>query len=162
MKPTRLILTLTLVAFLLPGTAQADTNEKRFTYPMADIWSTAVRLLAADLSYRIKDKDKESGYIRFIYPGSTKGQGKAKAKEHGGAMQFVSFVDPEGYRKVRVMLEIADQPSYIEVQILDKLERKLRSEQGSPPDAEKVKKKKKKKEAGARNEDGADKGNEKK
>ena len=154
MKSTRLIVTLTLLAFMSPSSAQARMNEKSLTYPVESIWKTAVRLLVADLGYRIKDKDKESGYILFVYPGSTKG--KAKAKEYGGAMQFVSFVDPQGLRMVSVKLDIAGQPSYIMVQILDKLEHKLRSEQGPPPAAEKAKKKKEKKK-GDDNKGNADK-----
>lgn len=139
MKRSRLLWTLVLLAFLVPASAHARKNSKRLTYPMGDIWSAAVRLLVADLGYTLKSKDKESGYILFIYPGS----GKGKPKEYGGSMEFVSFVDPEGYRMVRVQLNIAGQPSYIMVQLLDKLEQKLRDEQGPPPEAVKVKEKKK-------------------
>ena len=139
MKRKRLIWIITALLFLLSVPAHASKNSKRLTYPLRDIWSTAVRLLTADLGYRIKDKDKDNGYILFVYPGH-------KGKEYGGNMQFIQFVDDQGNRMIRVQLDISSQPSYIMIQILDKLERKLLVEQGQPPEPEKVKKKKKESE----------------
>ncbi len=126
-----------LVTLLIAAPAHARKNSKRLTYPLNDIWSTSVRLLSADLGYRIKEKDKENGYILFVYKGR-------KGKEFGGNMQFISYVDDQRNRMVRVQLDISSQPSFVMIQILDKLEQKLREEQGLPPEPTKVKKKKKK------------------
>ena len=124
---------------LAPAPPQARKNSKEFTYPVNVVWSTAVRLIRADLGYPIREKDKDSGFILFAYPG------RGKVKEFGGAMEILTFVNDEGYRMIKVQLDIGGQPSFIELQILDKLERKLLDEQGSPPRAIQVRKKEKKK-----------------
>ena len=133
----RMLFPVLTLALLLSMPAHAAKNSKRLSYPLSDIWSTAVRLLRADLGYRVKEKDRDNGLILFAMPG------KAKGKVHGGSMEFVRFVDDQGFKMVRVQLTIAGMPSYIEVQILEKLERKLREEQGRAPEPEKAKKKKK-------------------
>ena len=51
-----------LVPLLLsPAIAEAGKTTKDFTYSYNVIWSSTVRLLRADLSYPIKEKDKETG-----------------------------------------------------------------------------------------------------
>lgn len=105
-------------------------SEKSLDYRYDTIWSAAVRLIRADKGYVIKDRDRENGYIIFVYPGS------GAVKECTASMELVRITDDRGYRRVRVKLSIAHQPSYIEVHLLDALEQKLREEQGSPPPPE--------------------------
>ena len=119
---------LLLIAGLLlaPGTGWAKT-KRDLTYSYRTIWTTSIRLLRADRGYEITDKDKDSGYILFVYPGD------GSVKECRASLEMVSTTDVNGFKVVRLMLEIAHQPSYVEIDLLDRLERKLREERGEPP-----------------------------
>ena len=49
------------------------------------------------------------------------------------ARSLVVETDGNGYKVVRAVLQIASQPAYVEVDLLDRLERKLLEERGQPP-----------------------------
>ncbi len=135
MKMRKVLMVLALAVALTPAVAEAK-SKKVFTYNYDAIWSSTVRLLRADKGYKITDKDKETGYVLFVYPG------RGSVKLCAAAMEVFATVDPDGFKHIRVQLKIAHQPSYIEVALLDALEQKLRDEQGTAPPAEKVRKKK--------------------
>lgn len=130
------------LCLLLGGAPEAlAKSRKELTYRFPQVWSAAVRLLRADQGYRVTDKDKETGYILFVYPG------KGTVKACQASMEVVPFVDRrERTRRIRVQLHIAHQPSYVELHLLDLLERKLKEEQGDPPPPEKLPEKKPKKD----------------
>ena len=128
-----------LLTLVVPVTAFAK-SKKVFTYGYNTIWSTTVRLLRADRGYKVTDKDKETGYVLFVYPG------RGSVKACNASLEIFSMVDSEGYRRIRVQLKIAHQPSYVEGAVLDALEQKLQDEQGSAPAARKVRKDKKDKQ----------------
>jgi hypothetical protein len=129
----RAIAAVPLLLLLVPGLAAAKST-KNLTYAFNTIWTTAVRLLRADRGYKITDRDKESGYILFVYPG------RGSVKECAAALELVPSLDDNGYKVIRVQLEIAHQASYVEFDLLDRLERKLREERGEPPPARKPEK----------------------
>ena len=129
MKSSRLIICIALIA--LPSAALAKTSRD-LEYRYKTIWTSIIRLLRADLSYKITDQDKESGYILFVYPG------EGRVKQCSASMEVLP-IQEDGNAKIRVQLNIAHQPSYIEIHLLDKLEDKLREEQG-PPQPRPVKK----------------------
>jgi len=110
-----------------PGLADV---ERTFDYRYDSVWSGSIRLIRADKGYPIKDKDRENGFILFVYPGT------GSVKECLGSLQIIRMTDERGFRKVRTKLTIAHQPSYLEVQLLDGLEQKLREEYGRPPPPE--------------------------
>lgn len=124
-----------LAALILSPAASWAKVNKDLTYSYQAIWSTAVRMLRADRGYKITDKDKDSGYILFIYPGS------GSVKECTASMELLRTTDENGYDIVRVLLNIAHQPSYVALHLLDRLERKLLDERGDPPPRTKPKKK---------------------
>lgn len=132
MKMRMVLMALALA--LAPAVAEAK-SKKVFTYRFDAVWSTTVRLLRADKNYKVTDKDKETGYVLFVYPG------RGSVKECAASMEIFRTVDSEGFRKIRVQLKIAHQPSYVEGALLDALEKKLRDEQGTAPSAEKARKK---------------------
>jgi len=74
----------------------------------------------------VKDKDKDAGFILFVY----KGDGE---KRETGSLEVVRLPEGSANGVVRIVVKIANQPSYIEVHLLDGLERKLKSELGDPP-----------------------------
>ena len=60
-----------LLCLALPGgVAEAKTKESlRAEYDV--LWSAALRLLRVNLDFKVLDKDKETGYIVFLYKDST-------------------------------------------------------------------------------------------
>ncbi len=122
--------TLLVMSLLLWATpAWAAKSQKTFTYSYDVVWSTLVRLLRADRGYPITDRDKDNGYLLFTYPGT------GGVKECPASVEILKIKEEDRVRRVRVQLLIAHQPSYIQVQLLDALERKLIEEQGQEPEA---------------------------
>jgi hypothetical protein len=119
-------LLLLVVGALWPASALAK-SKKELTYTYDAIWTTTIRFLRADQNYRITDRDRESGYILFVYPGT------GSVKECNASLEIVATVDDNNHEVVRLQLQIAHQPSYIEINLLDRLERKLRDDHGEPP-----------------------------
>lgn len=114
-----------LVAFLLASTsipAEARRSSDH-DYRYEQIWSSAVRLLRVDYGFRIRDRDRDIGFVLFDY------------QEHGrtypGSLEVVR-AEVGGQQKVRVTLNIPAQPSYVERMVLDRLQRKLRADFGEP------------------------------
>lgn len=123
----RRLATLLLLSGLLAPVAAFAKAEKTLDYTYRSIWSASIRFLRADRGYPIKDKDRENGYILFVYPGS------GSVKECMASLEIIPVVDENGFERIKLSLSIQHQPSYIEVHLLDKLEQKLRDELGSPP-----------------------------
>jgi len=111
---------------LTASQASAD-SVKVVNYSYSVVWSAAIRLIRVDAGYEVRDRDKDSGYILFVFPGS------GSVKRCAGSLELVRLAEGDGARGVRLQLSIAHQPSYIELQLLDKLEQKLEREQGRPP-----------------------------
>jgi hypothetical protein len=74
----------------------------------------------------IVEKDADAGYVLFDL--------KEEGKTFRGALELVPF-EKDGRQNVRLILRIEDRPEYVEVGMLDRLERKLRGERGQPPRA---------------------------
>ena len=83
-----------------------------------------MRLLRVDLGYEILEKDAEAGYVLFEITEA--------GKTFRGSLEVVKLHD-RGTKRVRVIVHIADQPSYVERSVLSKLQTKLRAEYGAPP-----------------------------
>jgi hypothetical protein len=114
---------ISLLLLLLPAAVSArSTRETRYRYDQ--IWNTAVRFVRVDNGFKITEKDAKSGYLMFDYvDGETRQIGALELIEtRRGNLTFVT-----------VGLRVQNMPSYIEVLLLDKLERKLRDEYGDPP-----------------------------
>jgi hypothetical protein len=130
------------------GTALAR-SEKQLGYSPASVWGPLVRFVRVDENLKIVDKDPEAGYLIFeltqdkkVFRGSV--EVIAASKEHG----------------VRFILDVSDRPSYVELAMLERLERKLLAELGpapSPPRKLRDKKDGDKGKAGGGGGDGRDK-----
>lgn len=90
-------------------------------YAYEQTWNTAVRLVRVDLGYKIVEKDEKSGYVLFEY--------EDKGVKGSGSLELF-----KGEKAVRVICQLPKFPSYHEVVILDRLEKKLREEYGPPPE----------------------------
>ena len=116
------------VALLCASTVLASpaeaSSQRDSQYAYRQVWPAAVRLLRVDLGHDILEKDSEAGYVLF--------EAREEGKTFRGSLELVRL-EGEGQKRVRIIVRIADRPSYVELGLLDRLERKLRDEYGPPP-----------------------------
>lgn len=117
-----LLLTL---ATLVSGVADAR-SEKTLAYQRDQAWPAAVRFLRIDAKLKIIEKDADAGFVIFEY--------REDNKTFRGSLEVIDIVK-EGRKLVRFVVQIEDRPAWVEVEMLTKLERKLRSELGNPAPA---------------------------
>ena len=99
-------------------------SEKTLAYPSAKVFPAAVRFLRVNERLTIVEKDADAGYVMFELD--------QDGKTFPGALELVE-TESSGRPAVRLVLHIEDRPSYVEAAMLERLERKLRSELGSEP-----------------------------
>ncbi|HEY8141859.1 MAG TPA: hypothetical protein VIG06_04280 [Kofleriaceae bacterium] len=105
--------------------APASARTERSTYHTFEkVWPTAVRHLAVDEGFKIVDRDADTGYVTF--------EMTEKGKTYSGALEVVKVQD-DGRPAIRLVLHIAERPSWMEGAVLDRLLAKLYKEQGDPP-----------------------------
>lgn len=114
---------LALCALLLVAlSAIADArSEKTVGWTAAKVFPTAVRFLRVDEGVEIVEKDADAGYVMFELTD--------EGKVYPGALELVELDNG----KLRIVIRIEDRPDYMEVGMLDRLERKLADELGPPP-----------------------------
>ncbi len=111
------------LALGLAGSSPAwAKSEKQVGYSPKDVWSPLVRFLRVDENVKIVDKDAEAGYLIFELT-----QDK---KVFRGSVEVIAASKDYG---ARVILDVADRPSYVEIAMLERLERKLAAELGPAP-----------------------------
>src|SRR5262245_36567895 len=110
---------------LLAGTAHAR-SEKTLAYQRDQAWPAAVRFLRIEAKLKIIEKDAEAGFVIFEY--------REDNKIFRGSLEVIDIVK-EGRKLVRFVVTIEDRPSWVEVEMLTRLERKLRAELGNPAPA---------------------------
>jgi hypothetical protein len=116
-----LLLSLAIVA----GTAEAR-SEKTLAYQRDQAWPAAVRFLRVDAKLKIIEKDADAGFVIFEY--------REDNKTFRGSLEVIDIVK-DGRKLVRFVIQIEDRPSWVEIEMLTKLERKLRAELGAPAPA---------------------------
>ena len=107
---------------LAPASAQARSSSL-YAYPESRIWTSVIRLVRVDFESPILEKDKDAGYVLFNYSHA--------GKQYAGSVEVVTTTD-KGEPRVKVLIQIAGMPSYVERMMLDKLEKKLVQEFGAP------------------------------
>jgi hypothetical protein len=117
----RLLLAFALSASLA-GAASAR-SEKTLAYQRDQAWPAAVRFLRVDAKLKLIEKDAEAGYVLFEY--------REENKTFRGSLEVIELVK-DGRKLVRFVVQIEDRPAWVEVELLTKLERKLRAELGTP------------------------------
>jgi hypothetical protein len=108
---------------LLAAPAAASTERSTY-YRFDQVWPTAVRHLAVDEGFAIVERDAETGYVVF--------EMSDRGKSYRGALEVVKS-EEDGRPLIRLVLHIADRPSWMEVAVLDRLLAKLHREHGDPP-----------------------------
>jgi len=107
---------------IFAGTAHAR-SEKTLAYHRDQAWPAAVRFLRVDAKLKITEKDADAGFVIFEY--------REDGKTFRGSLEVIDVVK-EGRKLVRFVIQIEDRPSWVELEMLTKLERKLRAELGNP------------------------------
>ena len=115
-------LVLAILLAALPTTAWARA-EKTLAYQREAAWPAAVRFIRVDEGLKIIEKDGDAGYVLFEL--------KEEGKTFRGSLE-VRAVVVDGRTVVRFVMQVEDRPSWVEVAMLTRLERKLRAELGSP------------------------------
>jgi hypothetical protein len=114
-----------LALLLATGVAEAR-SEKTLAYPREQAWPAAVRFIRVDAHYKIIEKDADAGYVIFEL--------RDENKTFRGSLEIVDTVK-DGRHVVRFVMQIEDRPQWLEIEMLNKLEQKLRAELGSPAPA---------------------------
>jgi hypothetical protein len=111
-----------LCVLLATGTAYAR-SEKTLAYQRDPAWSAAVRFIRVNAGLKVIEKDAEAGYVIFEF--------KEEKKTFRGSLELIEIVR-DGRKAIRFVMTIEDRPTWVEIELLTKLERKLRSELGAP------------------------------
>lgn len=112
-----------LLALLLWSGAAEARSEKTLAYQREQAWPTAVRFLRVDAKLKVIEKDADAGYVLFEFI--------EDKKTFRGSLEVIEVVK-DGRKLVRFVVTIEDRPSWVEIEMLTKLERKLRVELGTP------------------------------
>jgi hypothetical protein len=120
----RLLASLVLIVAL--GTTSFARSEKTLAYTRDAVWPTAVRFLVVDEHVKVIDKDPDAGYVLFEL--------KDDGHTFRGSLEVMTVMRDKR-TSVRFVLQIEDRPDWMEVGMLQRLERKLRSELGTPAPA---------------------------
>jgi hypothetical protein len=112
-----------LIATLALSSVADARSEKTLSYQREQVWPTAVRFLVVDEHVKVIEKDADAGYVMFEL--------KDDGKIFRGSLEVMT-VERDKRKSVRFVLQIEDRPDWLEVAMLTRLERKLRSELGSP------------------------------
>jgi hypothetical protein len=118
---------LLVAATLAVGAAPALAKSKaELAWPFDQVFQTAVRFVRVDRDCKLIDRDEAAGFLVFECAGDKPGQTRR------GTLELVRGED-KGRYSVRVQVQLADEPRWVELRFLELLERKLREERGSPP-----------------------------
>lgn len=128
MKRSGFVVLVMGLVLLFAFSSEAKTTRET-TYRYNQLWRTAIRFLRVDNGFSVVEKDPKAGYVLFDY--------RESGRTYRASLELVPTVRA-GKKYVTTGLRIEDMPSYVEVVLVDKLMRKLRSEYGEPPPAASV------------------------
>ena len=115
-----------ILALLLMTTVAQARSEKTLAYERDPAWAASVRFLRVDAKLKLIEKDQEAGYVIFEF--------REENKTFRGSLELIEVVK-DGRKVVRFVIQIEDRPQWVEIEMLTKLERKLRAELGAPAPA---------------------------
>ncbi|MEM6961919.1 MAG: hypothetical protein AAF550_09295 [Myxococcota bacterium] len=120
----RLGAALTLSVLWAAGASTAWAGvQSEFEYDFDKVWNSAIRVLRVDYRAPIRDRDKDAGYVLFDYDD--------RGRKVDGSVEMVR-TESHGEPIVKVRVSIPSMPSYIEQMMVDRLQRKLRTDFGPP------------------------------
>lgn len=119
----RLVIALALCGASSPALAR---SQKTLAYPRPESFSTCVRFVRVDEGLKLLEKDVDAGYILFEL--------HEEKKTFRGSLEVIDVLQ-DGRHAVRFVMTIEDRPEWQEIDMLNRLEKKLRSELGAPAPA---------------------------
>ena len=120
----RLLLCLLLALPAASTPASARSEGRTLGYQRDHVWSTAVRFLVVDEKAKVVDKDADAGYVLFEL--------KEDGKSYRGSLEIITVM-VDGRQNIKFSIHIVDRPLWREAGMVDRLEKKIRHELGSPP-----------------------------
>lgn len=117
---------LALASLLALSPVAYARSEKSLAYSRNDAWATSVRFLRIDEHLKLIEKDADAGYVLFEL--------HEDKKTFRGSLELIEVVK-DGRHVIRFVVAIEDRPTWVEIGLLNRLERKLRTELGSPAPA---------------------------
>src|SRR3954464_12469599 len=113
MKGVRALLTATLLLLSLPARPALARSTAVLSYPLGDVWSTAVRFVRVDRGYTVREKDEESGYILFEMLGG--------GKPDKASLGLTGATAEQARASPRAAFSTPAPPRHFETMLLDKL-----------------------------------------
>ncbi len=110
--------------FLAPWTARAE-EKRSLKYPYSWVMKAALRLIKIDLDCTIEEVDKDTGFILFRYT--------YQGVESPASLELSDLSTDESGYLVNTRIMMNKLPSWVEADLLDQLEAKLKAEYGDPP-----------------------------
>jgi hypothetical protein len=99
-------------------------SQRNLSYRADQAWTSVVRLLRVDLGFEIVERDSDAHYLLFRY--------NSGETSHPGSLELVERTMENGIVGVTVIVSVPELPTYVELNLIDRLERKLRDEIGPP------------------------------
>jgi hypothetical protein len=123
----RILLAPVLVAAALCAASPAWARSQRtLAYPRAESFATAVRFIRVDEGLKLVEKDGDAGYVLFEL--------HEDKRTFRGSLEVIDVVQDDRHQ-VRFVITLADRPEWQELEMLKRLEQKLRAELGAPAPA---------------------------
>ena len=115
---------LLLLLLTLPVPAAARSEGRTLTYQRDHVWPTAVRFLVVDEKAKVLEKDADAGYVLFEL--------KEDSKTVRGSLEIITVLI-DGQPNLKFSINLVDRPMWREAGMVERLEKKLRNELGTPP-----------------------------
>ena len=113
-----------------PASTTTLEHDRTLSYPLEQVWPTALRYLKVDRGYTLVDRDAEAGFILFDF--SLRRPGAAEERTAHGSVEMFATTDMAGRAAVRLAVKTDSGPSHLPHAIAEGLAAKLRSERGAP------------------------------
>ena len=117
---------LALLLSLAATTPALARSQKTLAYPRPEAFATAVRFIRVDEGLKLIEKDGDAGYVLFEL--------HEEKRTFRGSLEVIDVVQ-EDRHQVRFVITLADRPEWQEIEMLGRLEQKLRAELGAPAPA---------------------------
>lgn len=122
--PALLVIAIIAGQLVAPWPARAD-EKRALRYPYSWVMKASVRLIKIDLECPIEEVDKETGFILFRYT--------YEGVESPASIELSDLSSDDNGYLVNSRVMMSKLPSWVEADLLDQLEAKLKDEYGDPP-----------------------------
>jgi hypothetical protein len=100
-------------------------NRRVLSYPLDQVWPTAIRYLRIDRGFKVTDRDEQAGYMLFEFPVDG-------GRTGSGSVEMFATEDASGRPSVSISVNTGAGPVHLPNAILDGIAAKVRAERGQP------------------------------